>query len=89
MCAISCAITPSSSCLFSLSSSPRVTAMAEFSGLLPVANAFGAESSMMYAFGVGIPAASANPSTVWYRYGSSFFVTGFAFAKVISMFLPA
>jgi hypothetical protein len=47
MCDSSCASTPSSSTRFIFSSRPVVAAIAACCGFRPVANAFGAGSSMM------------------------------------------
>src|SRR4030042_801304 len=57
MWAISWPTTPSSSSRFILSSSPRVTASAACWGSRPVANAFGALSSMTWSLGTGRPGA--------------------------------
>ena len=57
MCAISCATTPCSSCLFIFSNKPVVNAIRACSGSLPVANAFGAVSCTTATLGIGRPEA--------------------------------
>ena len=61
MCDSSWAITPSSSTRFIFSSSPVVTAIAAWRGLRPVANTFGAGSSIDVHAGLGQPAGDAQP----------------------------
>ena len=64
ICAISWAITPSSSNLFSFLIIPRVSATDASRGVRPVANAFIESSSMIYTRGRGSPAAIATFSTL-------------------------
>ena len=61
-----------------MSSSPCVTAIEEWSGSRPVANAFGAISGTTYTSGLGTPAAIAMPSTTLCSRGSCSGVTCFA-----------
>jgi len=57
---------------------PWVTATAAFSGLRPVANALGCGLGETYSRGMGMPARSARPRTIWYSSGNSASVTGTA-----------
>ena len=72
---ISCPITPCSCSRSSLSSRPVVTATLACSGSRPVANAFGAVSSMTQTRGLGSPPASRISSTTltycWNRSGGA------------------
>ena len=63
-CASSCAITPRNSRALSARMMPVVAATAACSGLRPVANAFGASSSIRYTLGIGRPARWANSRTM-------------------------
>ncbi len=79
MCDISCATTPWSSSRLSFDTRPAVTAMALFSGFIPIANALGAGSSMMYTLGIpGSPEAIFISSTTLKSRGWTSFVTSFA-----------
>ena len=76
ICANSCAITPSISSGSSARSNPSVTATAAFSGLRPVAKAFGCGVRMRYTEGIGSPALPASRATIRYSSGALARVTG-------------
>ncbi len=89
MCEISCAITPCSSSRFSLASSPAVTATEAFFGFLPVANALGAGSFIIYIFGIaGRAAAIFISSTMLNSCGCTSCVTAFAPLAASSIWSP-
>ena len=76
--ASSCAITPSSSSRSSACMMPVVTATAAFSGLRPVAKAFGWSCRMMKTLGIGMPARCASRPTISWSSGALARVTGSA-----------
>ena len=70
-CDISCAITPCSSSRSITSRILVVNAIKAWSGLRPVANALGAESSTMATFGIGSPLAITTSSMTLNSSGAS------------------
>ena len=79
-CDSSWASTPSSSRRSRMGRMPWVTATAACWGLRPVAKALGCGLGETYRRGMGMPAWSARPLTIWYSSGNWASVTGTALA---------
>ena len=64
---------------------PWVTATAAFWGLRPVAKALGCGLGETYRRGMGMPARSARPLTIWCSSGNWAAVTGSALAALMAI----